>query len=68
MKNNWTEKYGKISEMDRSFDLEFWQAQTDEARFEAGWELVVDAYIIKGKDLSELQFQRTIENFGQLPR
>jgi hypothetical protein len=27
------ERKGKIEDLDRSFDLEFWQAQTDTARF-----------------------------------
>ena len=29
------ERKGKLEEMDRSFDLKFWQAQDDAARFAA---------------------------------
>ena len=62
MRTGWMERKGKISEMDRSFDIEFWQAQSDDARLAAVWDLVVDSYLIKGKDTSELRLQRTVEN------
>ena len=67
MKPNVLEKTGKIEEMDRSFDLQFWQAQSDTARFAAAWELVVQSFLIKGKDVSQLRLQRTIECFGRQP-
>jgi len=35
MKNNLFMRKGKIQEMDRSFDLKFWQAQTPAARLAA---------------------------------
>ena len=57
------EKVGKIEEMDRSFDIKFWQQQKDTARFAAAWELVIHAFIVKGKDVSQLRLQRTIEHF-----
>lgn len=57
------ERTGKIEDMDRSFDLQFWQSQSDQARFAAAWELVVHAFIIKGKDVSQLRLQRTVEHF-----
>jgi hypothetical protein len=40
--------------MDRSFDLEFWQAQPPKARFDAVWELIVFAAKVKGKDVRQL--------------
>ncbi len=55
------ERTGKIEELDRSFDVQFWQAQPPAERLAAGWQLVVDSYRIKGKDLSELRLQRTVE-------
>lgn len=67
MRSNFVERTGKIEEMDRSFDIKFWQAQSDADRFAAAWELVVHSYIIKGKDVSELRLQRDIENFQRLP-
>lgn len=60
------ERTGKIENLDRSFDLKFWHAQTDTDKFIAAWELVVHAYIIKGKDVSQLRLQRSVENFQRL--
>jgi hypothetical protein len=34
---------GRIQDLDRSFDLQFWQKQEPEARFAAAWELIVHA-------------------------
>ncbi len=61
------ERKGKLEEMDRSFDLKFWQAQDDTARFAAAWELVVQAWLIKGRDVRELRLQRSVENFQRFP-
>jgi hypothetical protein len=59
---------GKIQEMDRSFDLKFWQAQPPKSRFDAVWELIVFAAKVKGSDVRQLRLQRTIENFQRQPR
>lgn len=53
-------------ELDRSFDIEFWQRQDSNARFGAAWELVVFAHQRKGRDESELRIQRTIESLERL--
>ena len=50
MKRSFVERRGKISELDRSFDLIFWQSQSPDARFDAVWELIVHANKVKGKD------------------
>jgi hypothetical protein len=65
MRTGFTERKGKIEELDRSFDLKFWKAQKDSDKFAATWELVVFSFIIKGKDVSELRLQRTVEHFGR---
>ena len=57
------ERRGKIEDLDRSFDIEFWQAQNSSERFSAAWELVILAHKIKGKNVSELGLQRHIESF-----
>lgn len=57
------ERRGKISELDRSFDLNFWQSQSPEARFDATWELVVHYAKVKGLDVRQLRLQRSVENF-----
>lgn len=57
------ERRGKIEELDRSFDLEFWQAQDPVTRFEATWELIVHAYTVKDKDVRQLRLHRSVEDF-----
>jgi hypothetical protein len=59
--NVW-ERKGRLAEMDRSFDRRFWQAQGPEAIFEAAWEMICQAWLLKGNNLAELEFQRTIEH------
>ena len=62
------ERMGKLSESDRSFDIEFWQRQGSTAIFAAAWEMVVETYRWKKKSDSELAFQRTVERFEQRRR
>ena len=63
MRANFTERRGKIEELDRSFDLQFWQAQPAQARFDAAWELIVFASRVKGQDVRQLRLHRSVENF-----
>lgn len=67
MRDKFVERIGKVEELDRSFDLKFWQAQSDADRFAAAWELVVHSFIIKGKDVSQLRLQRTVERIQRSP-
>jgi hypothetical protein len=62
------ERYGKLAELDRSFDIQFWQAQTPKARMDAAWELIVHAHRIKGIDVRKLRLQRTVETFQRQRR
>lgn len=62
------ERKGKLEDLDRSFDLQFWQAQTDTARFDAAWELVVLACKLKGQDVSQLRLQKSVESYRRLPQ
>ncbi len=55
------EGISRINELDRSFDIEYWQRQDLEARFTAAWELVVFAHERRGGNPDELRLQRTIE-------
>ena len=59
------ERYTRIEDADRSFDLVFWQSQSDAARFAAAWELVVTAHRWKGGSPDELRLQRSVESFGR---
>jgi hypothetical protein len=54
---------GRIVEMDRKFDVEFWQRQGSEAIFAAAWQMVIDSFELKGKHAAELEFQRSVEAF-----
>ena len=57
------EKRGKIEDLDRSFDLQYWQNQPESARFAAAWELVEQTWYLKGRDVRQLRLQRTVECF-----
>ena len=57
------ERFGKIKEMDRPFDIEFWQHQGDAAIFRAAWEMVEMYYRDRGLDPNELKLQKHIESF-----
>ena len=61
-------RYGHLSEMDRSFDIEYWQRQSSAARMAAVWEMVELAHRMKGGDPSELRLQRTVVNFQRVER
>jgi hypothetical protein len=54
-------KLRRLEDSDRSFDIEFWRRQGDAAIFAAAWEMVVFAHKFKGRDVSELTFQRTLK-------
>lgn len=62
------ERRGKLEDLDRSFDLEFWQAQTSQARLAAMWELIVQTEKMKGTDVHQLRLQRSVENFQRQQR
>lgn len=50
---------GKIADMDRSFDYEYWQKLTVEARMTAVWEMTVFHHELKGGSVDELRLDRT---------
>jgi len=68
MSKNFVERRGKIEQMDRSFDLKFWQAQPATARFDATWELILHAMKVKGQDVRQPRLQRSVTNFQRQPR
>ena len=57
------ERWGKMEEMDRSFDIQYWKDQEPSARLAAVWELVVTAYALKGQDANAFRLARHIESF-----
>ena len=68
MQEDFLEHKGKLSELDRSFDLKFWQAQSAIERFQAAWELVQHAWKVKGYDVRQLRLQRSVETFQRQQR
>jgi hypothetical protein len=68
MRENFVERRGKIEQMDRSFDLKFWQAQTATARFDATWELILHTMKVKGQDVCQLRLQRSVANLQRQQR
>ena len=58
----WKERKTTLSQLDRSFDIEFWQGQNASARFAAAWEIVEFAWKFKGRNTDELRLQRSLES------
>ena len=50
-----------IKDMDRSFDIEFWQRQGDAAILNAAWELV--EFYLRERKINESRLQRDIVHF-----
>jgi hypothetical protein len=67
MRTGIIERKGKITDLDRTFDIRFWQAQSAQARFDASWELIVHAWRVKGNDVRRPRLQRSIEAFKRQP-
>ena len=55
------ERFGRIRDMDRSFDIEYWQRHGDAAIY-AAWEPVESHHHDQGKDPDELRLQRSLES------
>jgi len=68
MGTGFVERKGKLAELDRSFDLQFWLSQPHQVRFEATWELIQHAWRVKGSDVRQLRFQRSVETFQRQQR
>ena len=68
MRSDFVERKGKLEDLDRSFDLQFWQAQPAQARFDALWEMIVHYAKVKGQDVRQLRLQRTVTNFQRQQR
>lgn len=57
------ERFGNLRDMDRSFDVAYWQRQGDAAIFRAAWELVEFYHRDQGKEPHEFRLRRSLENF-----
>lgn len=57
-----TERYGRLADMDRSFDIAYWRLGPA-AIFEAAWQLVVDAHMRRPGGADDLRIQRTVAHY-----
>lgn len=62
------ERYGRLQEMDRSFDIEYWQRLGPAAIMEAAWQMVVDVHSRRPGGADELRLQRSVESFQRRGR
>jgi hypothetical protein len=56
-------RFGRIEDMNRSFDIEYWQRQGDAAIYRAAWELVEAYWRDRGMNPDELRLQRSFATF-----
>jgi hypothetical protein len=68
MRSDFMERKGKLQDLDKSFDLQFWQAQPAQARFDALWEMIVHYMKVKERDVRQLRLQRSVTNFQRQSR
>ena len=59
-KRNITVWYGRLEDAEKFPDLQYWQDQSDSAKFAAAWEMVLEAHALRGEDLSESRLQRSV--------
>ena len=60
------EAYRRIGDETDRFDIEFWQAQGDQAIFSAALDMVRDYLILRYGHADEPRLQRTVEHFGKV--
>ena len=57
------ERHGRMRDLDRKFDIAYWQRLGPAAIFEAAWQMVVDAHSRESGDVDALRLRRTVEHF-----
>lgn len=60
------ESYQALNDKDDRFDIEFWQAQGDQAIFDAAIGMIKDYLLIRDGHADEPRLQRTIEYYGKI--
>lgn len=55
------ERYGRLREMDRAFDIAYWQRLGPAAIFEAAWQMVVETHSQQPGGADELRLRRSLE-------
>ena len=61
-------RLARIRDAGRRFDIEFWQAQSAEARFAAAWEMVCQRHAMRGSDERQPRLQRSVQRILFLRR
>jgi hypothetical protein len=56
-----------LTQAGREFDIEFWQAQSAEARFSAAWEMVKEHAAMMGISERDLRFRKDVQTIEYLP-
>lgn len=59
------ECYRKIGDKDDRFDIDFWQAQGEQAIFTAALQMIQDYLIIRNGHADKPRLQRSVEHFGK---
>ena len=59
---------GQPDEAPRHPDLAYWQTQPDEKKFDAAWQIVIDAYAMNGVDISKSRMNKTIGGLRRFPK
>lgn len=62
------ERYGRLSDMDRSFDKAYWQRLGPAAIFEAAWQMIVEAHSKGPGEPDDLRLRRSVESFQRQRR
>jgi len=60
------ESYKRIGDDDRQFDVQFWQAQGEQAIFNAALDMILDYLILRHGYADKPGLQRTIESFRKM--
>jgi len=60
--------YGRFEDARKHPDLAYWQAQPDEKKFAAAWEMVIEAYAVKGIDIRETRLNKNIGGLRPIKR
>jgi hypothetical protein len=67
-KGDFTAWYGRIEDAEKYPDIVYWRSQPHEVVFDTVWQMVVEAHLMKGEDLSESRLQRSIGGLRQRRR
>jgi hypothetical protein len=66
LKKEIQESYRPIGDKNDRFDINFWQAQGDQAIFDAAMGMITDYLLIRYGHAEQPRLQRTIEHYGKI--